>query len=279
MSREIVVATVQMRPVLNEVEENLVKIADFIRKVATEQKVDLIVFPELITTGYECGMYFTDLAQRIPGPAVNVLAQRAADYGVHVLFGMAAKERVESILFNTAVLIGPDGEVLGDYRKVHLRGEERLAFRGGYKPVVFESELGPIGVMLGWDLAFPEMARTLVMDGAELLVVAAAWEEARAEEWRTLVLARAYENACYVAAANRVGEDVTYTFCGDSLIVGPRGQLLASLVGDRDEETGKPIEGYCVAKLDLEEVRRAREDSQILQSRQPLVYRSLVRKY
>ncbi len=279
MSREIVVATVQMRPVLNEVEENLVKIAEYIRKVASEQKVDLIVFPELITTGYECGMYFTDLAQRIPGPSVNVIAQRAADFNVHVLFGMASKERVESILFDSAVMIGPDGEVIGDYRKVHLRGEERLAFRGGFRPVVFETELGPLGVMLGWDLAFPEMARALVMDGAELLCACASWEEARADEWRTYVMARAYENACDGGAANRVGEDVPYSFCGDSLIVGPRGQVLASLVGERDAETGKPIEGYCVAKIDMEDVRRAREDSQILQARQPLAYRALVRKY
>lgn len=276
---DITIATVQMKPVLNEVEDNLVKISEYIRKIATEQKVDLIVFPELITTGYECGMYFTDLAQRVPGPAVNVIAQRAADFNTHVLVGMATKERVESILYDAAVLIGPDGEVVGDYHKVHLRGEERLAFRAGYRAVVFESELGPIGVMLGWDLAFPEMARALVMEGAELLCVCACWEEARAEEWRTLIMARAYENACYVAAANRAGEDVTYSFCGDSLIVGPRGQVLASLVGDRDAETGKPVDGYCVAKIDLEDVRRAREDSQILQARQPLAYRALVKKY
>jgi predicted amidohydrolase len=279
MAGDITIATVQMQPVLNEVEENLVKMADFIRKVASEQHVDLIIFPELITTGYECGMYFTDLAQRVPGPAVNVIAQRAADYNVHVIFGMAAKERVESILFDSAIVIGPDGEVMGDYRKIHLKGEERLAFRGGLRPMVFDTELGPLGVMLGWDLAFPEMARALVMDGAELICVCAAWEEARADEWRTFVMARAYENACFVAAANRVGEDVTYSFCGDSLIVGPRGQLLASLIGERHEESGKPIEGYCVAKIDLNEVRRAREDSQILQARQPLAYRALVRKY
>src|SRR5512143_1873347 len=129
--RELNVAVVQMAVKFNDVEGNLVAISEWIRKVATEQKVDLIVFPELITTGYECGMYFTDLAQRIPGPSVNVLAQRAADYNVHLLFGMAAKERVESILFDSAVLIGPDGEVIGDYRKVHLRAEERLAFRAG----------------------------------------------------------------------------------------------------------------------------------------------------
>ena len=105
--REVTVAAVQMRPVLNEMEENLVRMADYIAKICGSQKVDIIVFPELITTGYECGVRFTDLAQRVPGASVNVLAQRAAEFGVYVAFGMPAKEKVESILFNSAVLIGP----------------------------------------------------------------------------------------------------------------------------------------------------------------------------
>ncbi|MBI4631115.1 MAG: carbon-nitrogen hydrolase family protein, partial [Chloroflexi bacterium] len=68
--REVTVAAVQMRPVLNEMEENLVRMADYIAKICGSQKVDIIVFPELITTGYECGVRFTDLAQRIPGASV-----------------------------------------------------------------------------------------------------------------------------------------------------------------------------------------------------------------
>ena len=79
--REITVATVQMNPDLGEVEDNLVKMSDFISKIASQQKVDLIVFPELATSGYELGVRFTELAQRIPGPTVNLMAQRAAEFG------------------------------------------------------------------------------------------------------------------------------------------------------------------------------------------------------
>jgi predicted amidohydrolase len=277
--REVTVAAVQMRPVLNEMEENLVRMADYIIKICGSQKVDIIVFPELITTGYECGVRFTDLAQRIPGASVNVLAQRAAEFGVYVAFGMPAKEKVESILFNSAVLIGPDGELIGDYRKVHLKGEERMTFRAGFRYPIFETKFGNIGLLLGYDLAFPEAARTLALDGAELILVSANWEKPRNEEWRTFVMARAFENSCFIAAANRVGEDVTYSFIGDSMIVGPRGQTLASLAGEIDPKTNEPAEGYALARIDLYDVRRNREEFQTLQNREPDTYKALVRKY
>ena len=277
--REVTVAAVQMRPVLNEMEENLVRMADYIAKICGSQKVDIIVFPELITTGYECGVRFTDLAQRIPGASVNVVAQRAAEFGVYVAFGMPAKEKVESILFNSAVLIGPDGELVGDYRKVHLKGEERMTFRAGFRYPIFETKFGNIGLLLGYDLAFPEAARTLALDGAELILVSANWEKPRNEEWRTYVMARAFENSCFIAAANRVGEDVTYTFIGDSMIVGPRGQILASLAGEIDPKTNEPAEGYALARIDLYDVRRNREEFQTLQNREPDTYKALVRKY
>ncbi|MEK7441145.1 MAG: carbon-nitrogen hydrolase family protein [Chloroflexota bacterium] len=277
--REVTVAAVQMRPVLNEMEENLVRMADYIAKICGSQKVDIIVFPELITTGYECGVRFTDLAQRVPGASVNVLAQRAAEFGVYVAFGMPAKEKVESILFNSAVLIGPDGELVGDYRKVHLKGEERMTFRAGFRYPIFETKFGNIGLLLGYDLAFPEAARTLALDGAELILVCANWEKPRNEEWRTYVMARAFENSCFIAAANRVGEDVTYSFIGDSMIVGPRGQILASLAGEIDPKTNEPAEGYALARIDLYDVRRNREEFQTLQNREPDTYKALVRKY
>ncbi len=277
--REVTVAAVQMRPVLNEMEENLVRMADYIAKICGSQKVDIIVFPELITTGYECGVRFTDLAQRIPGASVNVVAQRAAEFGVYVAFGMPAKEKVESILFNSAVLIGPDGELIGEYRKVHLKGEERMTFRAGFRYPIFETKFGNIGLLLGYDLAFPEAARTLALDGAELILVCANWEKPRNEEWRTYVMARAFENSCFIAAANRVGEDVTYTFIGDSMIVGPRGQILASLAGEIDPKTNEPAEGYALARIDLYDVRRNREEFQTLQNREPDTYKALVRKY
>ena len=277
--REVTIATVQMRPMLNEMEENLVKMSDYIAKICGSQKVDLIIFPELITTGYECGVHFVDLAQRVPGSTVNVIAQRAAEFNVHVAFGMPSKEKVESILFNTAVLIGPDGELIGDYRKVHLKGEERMIFRAGFKYPIFETAFGNVGLLLGYDIAFPEAARTLALDGADLIVLCANWEKPRNDEWRTYVVARAYENSCFIAAANRVGEDATLSFIGDSMIVGPRGQVFASLAGETDPKTGEPAEGYALARIDLSDVRRNREEFQTLQNREPDTYKAIVRKY
>ncbi len=289
--REITIATVQMKPALGESEDNLVKMSDFVSKIASQQKVDLIVFPELTTSGNELGVRFTELAQRIPGPTVNLMSQRAAEFGVYIAFGMVTKEKVESVLYNTAVLVGPDGEMLGSYNKIHLRGEERMAFREGFRLPVIETEIGQVGLLLGWDLAFPEVARSLTLDGAELLCVLANWETTQMEEWRTYVRARAFENALYVAAANRVGEDVTLNFGGESMIVGPRGKTYATLAPTDEKETPaegskeqtkeskEPREGYAVARIDLDEVRKCREEYQTLQSRHPTVYRSLVKRY
>jgi predicted amidohydrolase len=187
-----------------------------------------------------------------------------------------------------------------------------MAFREGFRIPVFETEIGTLGLLLGWDLAFPEVARSLVLDGAELLCVMANWETSQIEEWQTYVRARAFENTAYVAAANRVGEDITLNFGGESMIVGPRGKIYASLSEEKAEEkktavekaaengqspaegaapaavaakpaeavkTPQPREGYCVARIDLDEVRRCREEHQTLQARQPSVYRTLVRRY
>ncbi len=277
--REVTIATVQMKPRLGEPEENLVKMSEMISKIASQQKVDLIVFPELITSGNELGVRFTEMAQRVPGPTVNLIAQRANEYGIFIAFGMASKEKVESVLYNSAVLVGPDGELIDVYNKIHLRGEERMAFREGYKVAVAETEIGNIGLMIGYDLAYPEVARSLVLEGAEILCVLANWEAANIDEWKTYSRARAYENSAYVVATNRVGEDVTLNFGGESMVIGPRGQIVASLADETDPETGAPLEGFAVARVDLDEVRKYREEYQFIQTRQPAVYRSIVRKY
>jgi predicted amidohydrolase len=276
--QEITVAAVQMYPQLGKVEDNLIAMTKFVDKICSEQKVDLIVFPELATTGYELGLKFTDVAERVPGHVVNLLAQRAADYSTHIVFGLVSKEKVESILYNAAVIIGPDGELLGEYRKLHLPGEERLAFRPGYRLPVFEGSFGLIGVLLGWDLAFPEAARSLALDGAEILCVCANWGHPLAQpgdlyrqEWRTYVQARALENAFFTVASNRIGEEYSYHFFGESMVVGPRGEVYASI----DEE----IEGYALTTVDLEAVRKSREDLQLIQCRVPTAYRAVVRKY
>jgi predicted amidohydrolase len=210
---------------------------------------------------------------------VNLIAQRANDYGVYVAFGMVTKEKVESVLYNSAILIGPDGELLDVYNKIHLRGEERMAFREGIRLSVNDTEVGTIGMMLGYDLAFPEIARSLALDGAEIILVMANWEANYMDEWKTYIRSRAYENSVYVVGVNRVGEDITLNFGGESMVVGPRGQVFGSMADETDPETGAPKEGYVIAKIDLDQVRKNREEFQFIQNRQPAIYRPLVRKY
>ncbi|MFH1086072.1 MAG: carbon-nitrogen hydrolase family protein [Chloroflexota bacterium] len=269
--REVTVALVQTSPVLQDVDRNLADMSRLIEDVCLRQKVDLLIFPELATTGYECGVRFADLAERITDRAVNTLGRRAAEFGAHVLFGFAEKQKVESVSYSAAVLLDPEGDVLADYQKVHLRAEQRLAFRPGYKFVTAATRFGVVGVLVGWDLAFPEAARSLALDGAELIAVCGCWDAPAAHEWRSLCFARAYENACFVAACNRVGEEPTRSFFGESLVVGPRGAVLARLEGDEP--------GVAIATIDLDQAHAYQEETQLLQARQPRSYRNVVRMY
>lgn len=271
MAREITVALVQMVPELTGTEENLRKMGDFVERICTTQPTEIVVFPELSYTGTELGLRATTLAERIPGHATNYLAKRAADYNTHIVFGLVIKERVESILYNGVACLGPEGDVLSSYHKVHLLGEERQVYRSGYRFINVDADWGRFGLMIGSDLVFPEAARSLTLDGAELLVLAANWEVDRREQWRAHIVSRATENAVFIAAANRVGEEPTIQFAGDSMLAGPAGELYTAL-----EE---PMEGYAVATIDLDQVRVIREERQLIQFREPSAYRTIVRKY
>lgn len=268
--REVTIAVAQMSPVLNQVEQNVNSMCKMLEDVCLQQKVDVVVFPELCTTGYECGLRFADLAERVPGHVVDTLSQRAAEYGTHIVLGMAEIQKVESVVYSAAVVIDPDGEVLADYQKVHLKGEQRLAFRPGFRYVTAETRFGVLGVLVGWDLAFPEAARSLALEGAELLCVCGSWEKPHSTEWRTYCLSRAYENAVFVAACNRVGEEPTYSFFGESMIIGPRGAIYARL----EEEPS-----FGLATVDLDQTHRYQEETQLLQARQPRSYREVVKMY
>lgn len=273
---EITVAVVQMAPILGDLETNLQHMAETVDRICSTEPTDLIVFPELATTGVENGVGFNRLAERVPGHQFNVLATRAANYATYIVFGLPTKEKVESIFYNAAVVIGPDGELVGEYRKLHLKGEEKLSFRPGYRFSVFDTAFGVLGVMIGWDIAFPEAARSLVLLGAEILCVPAAYETPYQEEWRAFTLARAVENGSYLLAANRVGEEPSREYFGESCIVAPNGARL-SYIDDPEAET--PTPGYAYATIDTDRVRQYREEMQIIMSRSPSAYSPIVKKY
>ncbi|MBM3129451.1 MAG: carbon-nitrogen hydrolase family protein [Chloroflexi bacterium] len=274
--RQVYIALAQFHPRLNEPQKNLDRMGDIIDHICAGQKVNLIVFPELATTGYECGVKFTELAEQAPGYTIETLGARAARHEAHLAFGMVVKHKVESVMYDAAILLGPDGALMGQYHKVHLKPEERPIFRGGFRFPVFETTFGRIGLMLGWDIAFPEAARSLALDGAELIVAPANWEAQSIEEWQTYLRARALENAMFVAGANRIGDEYTYSFGGASAVIAPRGEQVAS-VGRDDND--RPKEAYAIAKIDLDDVKKYREELQTMQSRQPAVYRAVVRNY
>lgn len=277
--RDITIAAVQMRPIAGDLEANLSKMTEMVTTIAAAQRVDIIAFPELVTSGSELGVRYPELAQRVPGMAVNVLSQRASDFGVYIAFGMVVKERVESVLYNSAVLIGPDGDLVEVYNKLHLRGEERMVFREGFKLPVAETEIGTLGLMLGHDLAYPEVARCLSLEGAELILTLANWEAAEMGAWGTYLRARALENGIFMVGANRVGTDATLHYGGETQIIGPRGQVIATLIDHTHPDTGEPQDGYIIAKINLDEVREVREEQLMIQNRHPTLYKNIVRKY
>lgn len=275
--RDVTLALVQFHPQLGAVNDNLDRMGKMIQQICTTQRVNLILFPELATTGYENGVKFTELAEPLPGYTSNFLGKLAGDFHVWIATGMVVKHKIESVIYDSAVLIGPDGEVAGEYRKVHLKGEEKMAFRAGFKFPVLETDFGMVGMMLGWDLAFPEVARSLALEGAELLLVLANWEAPHVEEWKTYLLARAYENSVFVAGANRIGDEYTYSFFGETMLIGPRGELYGQV--PRNAENNLPQEGWALAKIDLDLVKKYREELQLFQARQPSAYRAVVKPY
>ena len=273
---EFTVAVAQTNPVLGDIASNLSEMAALTEQICREQHPDIIVFPELATTGVENGMGFNYMAERLPaGHQFNILARKAADFSVHLVFGMPTKGKVETTLYNAAVVIGPDGNFIGEYQKIHLLGEEKLSFRPGYRFSVFDTELGVLGVMIGSDLAFPEAARALTLLGAEIICLPAAYEIEHQQEWRALTAARAIENNVFVLAANRVGEEPSRTFLGESSILAPDGSVLARL---EDEEEG-PTTGYAFAHIDTNHVRHTREARQFIMARAPTAYSPIVKKY
>jgi predicted amidohydrolase len=269
--RNVTIALAQTSPILNEIERNLDAMERFVEQACQRKRVDLLVFPELATTGYDCGMRFAEFAQLKTGPVVERVAGWATTYGLHIAVGIAERQKVESVIYSAALLVDPEGKVAGDYQKVHLRGEQRLVFRPGYRYVVAETDLGRLGLLVGWDLAFPEAARSLALEGAELVCLCGSWQAPHAHEWRTLISARAYENGIYMAACNRVGEEPSDAFVGESMVVGPRGEIAARLDADAP--------GIALATVDLDRVRQVQEETQLLQARQPRSYRAVVKMY
>jgi predicted amidohydrolase len=217
----------------------------------------LVVLPEMWLTGYAYRR-MQELAKGTP-ESLHRVGALAKKYGYFVV-GSWAEDGEDGHLQNTACLIGPDGRVRARYRKVHLFGpmKETRHFLRGREAVVASVEVGKIGLALCYDLRFPELARRMALAGAELLLYPAQWPEVRLGHFHTLLAARAIENQLFTAGVNRAGRSTAVQFGGGSVVVGPRGEVLAEL---------GPEPGFVELEIDLDHVAEARSEITYLADR------------
>ncbi len=236
------VAAVQMDVKILEKERNLQKIIENLQ-AAAHAGAKLVVFPECALSGY-CFNSFEEalpVAEKVPGPATEKIAAVAKQFDCAVVVGLL--ERDGNRIYNAAAVIGPNG-VLGTHRKIHLLclGIDRYD-RPGDKPFpVFETGHGKVGVNICFDCSFPESGRVLKLKGAQILTIPTNWPIG-SDSWQHTPKVRATENHMHVIAADRVGEERGFRFCGHSQIVDFGGQVLA--------EAGETEETILYGDIDL----------------------------
>lgn len=193
----------------------------------TPQEGTLLVFPELATTGFTMNTAVSLEARE--GESAQFFSQLAQRYRSYVLAGLAAPGDHAGAAANEAVCYGPDGKECARYRKRRPfpLAQEAQHYEAGQRAVVFEIEGWKVAPLICYDLRFPELFREAVALGAELFVVIANWPQARVDHWTTLLRARAIENLAYVLGVNRAGSDPKLSYPGASLLVGPKGEVLA----------------------------------------------------
>lgn len=262
MKEKFKIALAQISCKLGDKKGNLEKIEQAAKK-AKKQGVDLLILPEMSLTGYVIRDQIYELAEEIPGHSTNLVEKIARETGVHIVFGMPElSAKTQATFHNTAVLVSPKGYV-GKYRKMYLPThsmlEEKRYFRPGYQAAVFNTELGRIGLIICYDVYFPEVARLTRLEGAQLIVCISASPAVRQSFFEVLTAARAIENTVFLAFVNLAGIEDGLQFWGGSRLLGPNGRVLVQAKHDDEDFVTceidysdiKPIEAYVPTLKDL----------------------------
>lgn len=271
-------AIIQMSMKMGDKEANVSKAEKMIDEAVEKYKPDIIGLPELFNTEYfplwfdrKYFMY----AEPIPGPTINRMIKKAQQHGIYIIAPIY-EEVAKGEYYDTAVMIAPDGKILGAYRKVHVpMGKapelgvpacyEKFYFRGGTEFPVFETKLGTIGICICWDSGFVESWRILTLRGADVVFVPEASQGKFFAEMDPIVgRVMAQLNECYAVVVNRVGTEGEAWFYGRSQIASPTGEILAGPASDKEE--------ILCATLDLEIIRELRSLSTFLRDRKPEFY-------
>jgi predicted amidohydrolase len=215
-----------METSLLDIEDNTTKILEFIAQAASGN-AQIVVFPECALTGYNMTLdEAEELAGTIPSAQTELITKACARSGVLVVVGMIERGQ-DGRLYNSAVLINSDG-ILGVYRKTHLPilGIDRFLVAGDAIPGPYPTEFGNLGMLICYDIRFPEPIRVLSLAGSQLVLIPTAWPDQASLYPDFVVRTRSDENRVYIAAANHVGEERGVRYLGRSLITSPSGEIM-----------------------------------------------------
>ncbi|MBL0224614.1 MAG: carbon-nitrogen family hydrolase [Geobacteraceae bacterium] len=252
-------AAIQFNVKQGDVDANLEHVRTALRRAAGTG-VQLAVLPEMWSTGFSY-RNLNELARRTAG-IVEELLVLSRELKL-VIVGSMPEPHGEKV-YNT-VYVADNGRLAGTYRKLHLfslLGEDK-AFDSGDSWLLAETSIGKVGVIICYDLRFPELSRRLALEGAAVICVPAQWPKPRQEHWRTLLRARAIENQLYVVACNACGPIGKLDFFGMSLIIDPKGELLAE---------ASETEGTISAPLDMQLMADWRAQIPCFNDRRPELY-------
>ena len=276
MAESVIVAAAAMQVVHNR-SRNLERFNALIRDAAAAE-ARLLVLPEGSLQGFifridgsltpDEAAYHHENAEHVPGPSTDLIAAWAQTANLFVVFGMF--ERAEETVYNTAVLLGPDG-FIGKYRKVHQPDEERPYYTPGDTWHSYDTPIGHLGMMICYDQCFPEAARELTLLGADVLVVPNAWaaiSQHSQDRYDLYGRARAAENRRWVIQSNQVGRSGEMDYIGSSRVIDPNGRIIAS--------TEPGTEGLAIARISYPRFDPAESPSHAyLQQRRPETYTAL----
>ncbi len=269
--RKIQIALCQIK-VQNSKEKNLVRTKTLISE-AVEKGAELIVLPEMFNCPYH-KKYFSVFAEEYPGVTTEILSRIAKQNSIYVIGG-SIPERADKKIYNTSYIFDRNGNLLARHRKIHLFDvsieggiifRESDTFTPGNRSTVFDSEFCKIGVAICYDMRFPELIRKMTLQGAEIIIVPAAFNMTTGPaHWHITARTRALDNQVYfIAASTARNEESTYVSYGHSLVADPWGRIVAEAGIDE-----------CVlnTEIDLDYLSKIRYELPLLKHRKERLYR------
>lgn len=248
---ESAVGVCQFEPAVGDIEQNLQQI----ESIAVSASADVLVFPELCLSGYDLDVA-QDVALTLPCTHTERLATIADETDAVLVVGLP--ERASGALYNSAIVVDEDG-IVATYRKQYPTGGESDVFDVGDETTIVETPAGKMGVLICYDMSFPEAMIPYGNAECDFVAVPSAWRNGWHDDWRLLARARALESTCYVAASNQRGSQGTRFNDGESLIASPYGNILTNL--KQEQYVGSTA-------IDSAVLDEAREYNPVVQDRQ-----------